>query len=70
MRDLRMATILQVLVDRYTAEARTDKGDWARKITLIGTQLTAVINRIQLRFGPTADTPPDSPPIFNTKISR
>ncbi|MFI5460371.1 MAG: hypothetical protein ACHRXM_33555 [Isosphaerales bacterium] len=38
-RDLRMATVLTVTYDRYTAEARTDRGDFPRKISKIRSQL-------------------------------
>ena len=32
LHDLRMAVVLSVLYDRYTAELRSDRGDWVRKM--------------------------------------
>jgi len=69
LRDLRMGTILQVLHDRYTAEARTDRGDWARKISLIRSQLDQVLDRIQVRWGPYGNSAEPST-VFSCKISR
>jgi hypothetical protein len=67
-RDLRLATVLTVLLDRYTAENRTEKGDFSAKIKLIGVQLEVVTNRVQLRWG--VDATPETSPVFNTKLAR
>jgi hypothetical protein len=68
-RDLRIATVLAVLYDRYTAEARTDRGDFARKITLIKSQLEQVLSRVQIRWGPFGNSAEPSTK-FSCKISR
>ncbi|MGO9920969.1 MAG: hypothetical protein ACLQIB_40560 [Isosphaeraceae bacterium] len=68
-RDLRMATVLTVLLARYTQEARTDKGDWARKINLIRTELEIVIDRVQVRWGPLGNSA-EPTTLFSCKISR
>jgi hypothetical protein len=39
LRDLRMATVLSVLHARYAQEARSDEGDWVRRIELIKSEL-------------------------------
>ncbi len=69
LRDLRMTTVLSVLYDRYTAEARTDRGDFARKISLIRSQLDQVMDRVQVRWGQTGSSSEPST-IFSCKISR
>jgi len=68
-RDLRMATILTVLHDRYTAEARTERGDWSMKIKLVRSQLDQVLDRVQVRWGPFGNSA-EPATIFNCKISR
>ena len=68
-RDLRMATVLTVLLARYTQEARTDKGDWARKISLIRTELEIVLDRVQVRWGPLGNSA-EPTTLFSCKISR
>jgi hypothetical protein len=45
--DLRTAPVLSVLYDRYAAETRTDRGKFARKISLIRSQLDRVLGRIR-----------------------
>jgi hypothetical protein len=69
LRDLRMATVLTVLLDRYTQEARTDRGDFARKCQLIRQQLDDVLDRVQVRWGPFGNSSEPST-IFGCKISR
>ncbi len=68
-RDLRMATVLTVLLARYTQEARSDKGDWARKISLIGTELNVVLDRVQVRWGPLGNSS-EPTTLFSCRISR
>jgi hypothetical protein len=68
-RDLRMATVLMVLKDRYTAELRTDRGDWAQKIGLIRSQLDQVLDRVQIRWGPFGNSA-EPATVFSCKISR
>jgi len=69
LRDLRMATILTVLKDRYTAEARTERGDWSYKINAIRSQLDQVLDRVQVRWGVFGNSA-EASTIFNCKISR
>ena len=69
LRDLRMATVLQVLSDRYIAEARGDRGDFARKINIIRSQLHDVLDRIQVRWGPYGNSSEPST-LFGCKLSR
>ncbi len=69
LRDLRMATVLTVLHDRYTVEARSDGGDFARKIDLIKSQLSEVLDRVQVRWGPFGNSAEPST-LFGCKISR
>jgi hypothetical protein len=68
-RDLRMAVILSVLYDRYTAEARTDSGDWQRKVGHIRNQREAILDRVQVRWGPFGNSAEPST-IFSCKITR
>jgi hypothetical protein len=69
VRDLRMATILQVLHERYIAESRGDKGDFPRKIGLIHSQLAEVLDRVQIRWGPFGNSAQPST-LFSCKLSR
>jgi hypothetical protein len=69
LRDLRMATVLAVLLARYTQEARTDRGDFPRKIELIKGELLTVLDRVQVRWGPLGNSSEPST-IFSCKISR
>ena len=52
LRDLRMVVILSVLYDRYTAELRSDRGDWVRKMGHIRNMRDEVLDRVQVRWGP------------------
>ncbi len=69
LRDLRMATVLTVLKNRYTQEVRVERGDWSYKINLIRSQLDQVLDRVQVRWGPYGNSAEPST-IFNCKISR
>jgi hypothetical protein len=69
LRDLRMATVLTVLHERYLAETRSDRGDFARKIGLIQSQLAAVLDRVQIRWGPFGNSAEPST-LFSCKLSR
>jgi hypothetical protein len=51
LRDLRIATVLQVLLARYVAEARGDRGDFPRKILLAKSDLDDVLGRVEVRWG-------------------
>jgi hypothetical protein len=69
LRDLRMATVLMVLQQRYIAETRSDRGDFARKIGLITSQLSAVLDRVQVRWGPFGNSA-EASTLFSCKLSR
>jgi hypothetical protein len=69
LRDLRMATVLSVLVARYTQEARGDKGDFPRKIGQLKSELGQVLDRVQVRWGPFGNSE-EPTTIFSCKLSR
>src|SRR5262245_31103195 len=46
LRDLRMLTVLTVIYDRYTAELRSDRGDWQRKMGHIRNLRDEVLDRV------------------------
>jgi len=69
LQDLRMLTVLTVLYDRYTAELRSDRGDWQRKMGHIRNLRDEVLDRVQVRWGPYGNSSEPST-IFNCKISR
>ena len=69
LRDLRMATVLTVLLARYTQEARSDRGDFPRKINQIKSELQTVLDRVQVRFGPFGNSE-EPTTLFSCKLSR
>jgi hypothetical protein len=69
LQDLRMATVLSVLLARYTQETRVDKGDFARKVQQIKIELQTVLDRVQVRWGPFGNSAEPST-LFSTKLSR
>jgi hypothetical protein len=69
LRDLRMATVLSVLYARYSQEARSDRGDFARKIAVIKGDLASVLDRVQVRWGPFGNSAEPST-LFSCKVSR
>ncbi|HEV3343937.1 MAG TPA: hypothetical protein VG125_26420 [Pirellulales bacterium] len=69
LRDLRMATVLSVLVARYTQEARGDKGDFPRKIGQLKSELGQVLDRVQVRWGPFGNSE-EPTTIFSCRLSR
>ena len=64
-----MATVLSVLYDRYTAELRSDRGDWVRKMGHIRNQRDEVLDRVQVRWGPYGNSAEPST-VFSCKITR
>lgn len=70
LRDLRMATVLQVLLARYISDARSDKGDWARKIVLLKTELSNVLDRVEVRWGPFGTSEPPTNAAFGMRVIR
>ncbi len=69
LRDLRMATVLSVLYDRYIQENRTEQGDFQNKIRRIRQQLDDVQARVQVRWGPFGNSAEPST-LFGCKLSR
>ncbi len=69
LRDLRMATVLMVLFDRYTQESRGQKGDFETKIDRVRQQLDDVLARVQVRWGPFGNSAEPST-LFGCKVSR
>lgn len=69
LRDLRMAVVLSVLLDRYTQETRTERGDFPLKIGRVRQQLDDVLGRVQVRWGPTG-TSAEPSTIFGCRLSR
>ena len=68
-RDLRMATVLTVLKERYAAETRTERGDFAIKANSISRALDEVLDRVQVRWGPYGNSAEPST-VFGCKITR
>jgi hypothetical protein len=69
LQDLREATMLTVLRDRYIQEARTDRGDFARKAKQIQVDLQLVLDRCQVRWGPLGNSA-EPATVFSCKIAR
>ena len=69
LRDLRMIVVLTVLYDRYTAELRSDRGDWVRKMGHIRNMRDEILDRVQVRWGPYGNSAEPST-VFSCKISR
>jgi hypothetical protein len=69
LRDLRLATVLSVLLDRYTHESRTDRGDFTIKLHRIRQELDDVLGRVQVRWGPFGNSAEPST-LFGCKLSR
>jgi hypothetical protein len=69
LRDLRLLTVLTVLYDRYTAELRSDRGDWVRKMGHIRNLKDEITDRVQVRWGPYGNSA-EPATVFSCKISR
>src|SRR5271165_1993575 len=69
LRVLRMATILTVLRQRYRAETRTDRGDFALKANSITKELDPVLDQLQVRWGPYGNSAEPST-VFGCKVTR
>ena len=64
-----MATVLTVLLERYSQEARGDKGDFPRKIGYTKAALSQVLDRVQVRWGPQGNSA-EPTTLFSCKLSR
>ena len=69
LQDLRMATVLTVLFERYSQETRTNRGDFAMKIGVVKAALNQVLDRVQIRWGPQGNSA-EPTTIFSCKLSR
>ena len=69
LRDLRLATVCKVLRDRYTAESRDSRSDFARKAKAMDDELTQVMSRLSVRWAASA-TAPQSAGWFGMMIVR
>jgi hypothetical protein len=69
LRDLRIATVLSVLADRYTAEVRSERGDFVLKLKRVQRQLDDVLGRVQVRWGPQGNSA-EPTTLFSCKLSR
>jgi hypothetical protein len=69
LRDLRAACVLSVLAQRYAAESRGRDGDFPFKLDLVKQELSEVLGRLQLRWGPGGDAQPPSTH-FSTRLVR
>jgi hypothetical protein len=70
LRDLRLLTVLTVLYDRYTAELRSDRGDWQRKMGHIRNLREEVAGRVQVRWGPYGNSAEPANCAFGQRLSR
>jgi hypothetical protein len=68
-RSLRRLCILKVLVDRYTAEVREERGDFEMKRRQFGVEYKELFGQVQVKFGPMGNSA-EAADIFSTKISR
>jgi hypothetical protein len=69
LRELREATVLTVLLQRYVQETRTDRGDFPGKIQRIRQELDDVLARVQVRWGPSGKSA-EASTLFGCKLSR
>jgi hypothetical protein len=68
-RELREATMLTVLLQRYTQEQRTERGDFPMKVRQIRQELDDVLARVQVRWGPFGNSAEPST-LFGCKLAR
>lgn len=66
---LRVATVYSVLVERYSQECRSDRGDFKDKIDRFRQKRDDAISRIQVRWGPFGNSSEPST-VFSCKLSR
>lgn len=66
---LRVATVYTVLLERYTQETRSDRGDFEKKVVRFRQKLDDALARVQIRFGPTGNSAEPST-VFSCKLSR
>lgn len=69
LRDLRSACVLAVLAQRYASESRSRDGDFPLKSSLVKQDLSDVLARLQIRWGPSGTSQPSSS-LFSTRLVR
>lgn len=66
---LRVATVYTVLLERYTQESRTERGDFEKKVVRFRQKLDDAISRVQVRWQPIGSAlEPTS--LFSCKVCR
>lgn len=66
---LRVATVYTVLLERYTQETRTDRGDFEKKVVRFKSKLQDALARVQIRWGPVGNSS-EPATVFSCKLSR
>jgi hypothetical protein len=66
---LRVATVYSVLLERYTQETRTERGDFEKKVVRYRQKLDDALARVQVRWGPFGNSSEPST-LFGCKLSR
>lgn len=66
---LRVATVYSVLLERYTQETRSDKGDFEKKVHRFRQKLDDALGRVQIRWGPFGNSA-EPATLFSCKLSR
>jgi hypothetical protein len=66
---LRVATVYSVLLERYTQETRTDRGDFEKKVVRFRQKLDDALARVQIRWGPFGNSA-EPATLFSCKLSR
>ena len=66
---LRVATVYSVLLERYTQETRTERGDFEKKVVRFRQKLDDALDRVQVRWGPFGNSAEPST-LFSCKLSR
>jgi hypothetical protein len=66
---LRVATVYTVLLERYTQETRTERGDFEKKVVRFRQKLDDAMARVQIRFGPFGNSA-EPATLFGCKLSR
>jgi hypothetical protein len=66
---LRVATVYSVLLERYTQETRTERGDFEKKVVRFRQKLDDALARVQVRWGPFGNSAEPST-LFGCRLSR
>jgi len=66
---LRVATVYLVLLERYTQETRTERGDFEKKVARFRQKLDDALARVQVRWGPFGNSA-EPATLFGCRLSR